>query len=192
MTTETITFREYDPNWPERFETESAKLKGALGDECVGVHHVGSTAVPGLAAKPIIDMAVEIREYPPSVAIVSMMDSLGYESMGECSVPGRRWFRKGRPRAFHVHMVPAGGEVVSCQLAFRDYLRKHPSGRREYESLKRRVAGEKHLEIDSSEYAAAKAPFIEKALRQQADAANSGLAGAPSESQIHTVILKSE
>ncbi len=166
--TEAIRLSAYDRDWPHRFRAEADNLMVALGESCVRIHHVGSTAVPGLAAKPIIDIALECAVFPPTSAIIKAMEASGYEHMGECGVPNRHWFRKGTPRAFHVHVVPENGDVALRQIAFRDFLRKHPDARRQYEVLKRKAA--RSRDIDSAEYALARGLFIEKSLCQQTHA----------------------
>ncbi len=161
---EMIVRTDYNKDWPRRFQIEAERLKTALGSICIRIHHVGSTAVPGLAAKPIIDIALESTIYPPTESMNQVMKGLEYENMGEGSVAGRYWFRKGTPRAFHVHWVSEGGEVAVRQVALRDFLKNHPNARLEYERIKRDAAIGR--DVDSADYALAKSPFITKALSQ--------------------------
>jgi GrpB-like predicted nucleotidyltransferase (UPF0157 family) len=155
---------EYDPEWPARFEREAALVRTALGTCCAGIEHVGSTAVPGLAAKPIIDMAVECSIYPPEAGLIAALAGLGYRHRGEFGVVGRHFFSKGRPRTFHLHLLPVGGEVGQRQIAFRDFLRNHPEAAREYASVKRQAAEGRVLE--SADYVQAKGPFVAAILSQ--------------------------
>jgi NAD-dependent protein deacetylase/lipoamidase len=134
---------DYDPEWPERFAEESERIRAALGDNCVEIHHIGSTAVPGLAAKPVIDISVGLRDLDLSDDKVASMMDLGYEFLGDFGLPGRLFFRKGGARStHHVHAVVLGGENWSRHLAFRDYLRSHPDEARLYGEQKRRLAAD--------------------------------------------------
>jgi GrpB-like predicted nucleotidyltransferase (UPF0157 family) len=157
---EPVVLRRYDPNWADRFSSEKEAIADLLGEEAAAIHHVGSTSVPGLSAKPIIDIALEIRSYPPSAALIEALALIGYQHMGESGVPGRHWFRKGRPRSFHIHAAPQGGKVAAAQIRLRDYLRAHPAAAMEYEEIKKMNAVGNT--IDSPDYAAAKGSFIAK------------------------------
>lgn len=164
---EAVVLQEYDPLWPKLFCQEEEAIQSALGSEVLSVHHVGSTAVPGMAAKPIIDIAVEIEHYPPTASVIEGLESIGYEHMGESGIEGRHWFRKGTPRSHHVHAVPRNGRVARAQVALRDFLRGNPAEAKEYESIKRRNASGNT--IDSAEYASAKSPFIDRILSMSED-----------------------
>jgi len=153
---------DYDPAWPQCYEQEAAVVLQALGDYCRGIHHVGSTSVPGLSAKPVIDMAVECGDYPPTPAMIAALAAVEYEHRGEFGVVGRHFFSKGVPRRFHLHLVPEHGEVAQRQLAFRDYLRTHPEAAQEYLAIKLLAAPGQA--IGSNEYVLAKAPFVEAVL----------------------------
>ena len=133
---------DYDPRWPLLFEEESRRVADALGDAVAEVEHIGSTAVPGLAAKPIVDMLVGLRtrELPP--AAIEAMDELGYEFLGENGIPGRLFFRKGRPRSHHVHAVLVGSDLWERHLAFRDYLRAHAGEAEAYAQFKLKLVGD--------------------------------------------------
>jgi GrpB-like predicted nucleotidyltransferase (UPF0157 family) len=105
------------------------------------VHHIGSTAVPGLAAKPIIDIVLEVSDLAALDAHNSQMEEIGYKPRGEFGIPGRRYFQKGGDnRTHHLHAFLRGDPNVVRHIAFRDYLRRHPEVAREYGDLKRRVA----------------------------------------------------
>lgn len=152
----------YDPAWPQRYEREAAVVRQALGLFCVGIHHVGSTSVPGLSAKPIIDMAVECTHYPPTPPMIDALRAVEYEHRGEFGVVGRHFFCKGDPRRFHLHLVPEQGEVARRQRAFRDYLRSHPDAAAEYEAIKLQAAPGQV--IGSTQYVLAKSPFVARVL----------------------------
>jgi len=106
----------YDSRWPAAYETERLRLTAALGPSGVAIHHVGSTAILGMPAKPVLDIVVECAEYPPTDTFCAAMAQLGYSHMGESHVSGRHWFRKGAPRTHHVHAVPVGGDVMRRQF----------------------------------------------------------------------------
>ncbi|MEL6143497.1 MAG: GrpB family protein, partial [Bacteroidota bacterium] len=103
----------YNPNWPNEFDKEAAKLVLTLGDIVQNLHHIGSTAVPGLMAKPIIDMMPEVSSLELLDAKSEQMESLGYEVMGELGIPGRRYFRKGGDNRTHqIHAFLSGDPNV--------------------------------------------------------------------------------
>ena len=161
---------EYDPSWPARYERERAGIVEALGDVMEGVvavEHVGSTAVPGLAAKPIIDIIVGVRELPVGEGCIQPLESLGYEYRGllETGIPGRYYFRKGNPRSHHLHMVQHGTEFWQRHLLFRDLLRERPAVAQEYASLKKELALQ--YRTDRLAYTEAKTPFIDAALARE-------------------------
>ena len=155
----------YDPDWPSRFERERQALDRAIGDKASGgIHHVGSTAVPGLAAKPIIDILVGVQGLPGSRSCFGRLRELGY-----LYAPYRpdqmHWFCKPEPnrRTHHLHLVPTESTRFRDELAFRDYLRSDAGGAAAYEVLKRRLAIEFHN--DREGYTAAKGEFIRAAPR---------------------------
>ncbi len=159
---------EYDPSWPERYERERASIVEALGDVMEGVvhiEHVGSTAVPSLAAKPIIDIMIGVRELPVGEGCIQPLESLGYEYRGEAGIPGRYYFRKGNPRSHHLHMVQHGTEFWQRHLLFRDLLRERPAVAREYAALKKELAAQ--YRTDRLAYTEAKTPFIDAALARE-------------------------
>lgn len=158
----------YCESWPTSFLREQSSLAEKLGLSPAKIHHIGSTSVPGLAAKPIIDILVEVE----SLAVVEekseILFSLGYEAKGEYGITGRRYFRKGGvTRTHHLHAYEEGSEHVFRHLAFRDYLRCHSSECKAYETLKLALA--KEGDLSKTAYSARKAPFIEaiqaKAIR---------------------------
>lgn len=137
---------EYDPSWRERFEEEAGKLSRLLQGELVAIHHIGSTSVEGLAAKPIIDLMPVVRDIERIDAYTERIESLGYRGLGEYGIPKRRYFRKGEDvRTVHVHIFEEGNPDVVRHLAFRDYLRTFPDVRDAYGALKLQLA-EQHPE----------------------------------------------
>ena len=159
---------DYDSSWPARYERERASIVAALGDVMegvAGIEHVGSTAVPGLAAKPIIDIMIGVRELPVGERCVEPLESLGYEYRGDAGIPGRYYFRKGNPRSHHLHMVQHGTEFWQRHLLFRDLLRERPAVAQEYAALKKELAVQ--YRTDRLAYTEAKTPFIDAALARE-------------------------
>jgi len=150
---------DYDPSWPECFKEESNLLRETLGDTAVAVHHIGSTAVPGLAAKPIIDILVEVTDLATLDARNPDMELIGYNPKGEFGIPGRRYFQKGGDNRTHqIHAFLAGDLNVSRHIAFRDYLRSNPGVAEEYGALKKRVA--ETCDDDIGKYCDGKDAFV--------------------------------
>jgi len=152
---------EYSEKWPFLYEEAAAQLRELLGTELVRSHHIGSTSVPGLAAKPIIDILLEVRSIDGLDAYDASMRDLGYEPKGEFGIPGRRYFPKGGDRrTHHVHAFALGDPHVKKHLAFRDYLRAHPQAVAEYASIKK-AASAAHA-TDPEGYMAFKHVFVEQ------------------------------
>jgi GrpB-like predicted nucleotidyltransferase (UPF0157 family) len=154
----------YDPRWPARFEEERAALEPAIGDWVVGgIHHVGSTSVPGLEAKPIIDVLVGVGGLEESRSCFDRLAGLGYV-YAPYRAEEMHWFCKPSPRrrTHHLHLVPADSSRFRDELTFRDYLRSDRDVAREYGALKRNLARE--FEHDREAYTAAKADFIRRAV----------------------------
>ena len=151
---------EYDPNWPGLYEKEAGFLRERFGPELiVRIEHYGSTAVPGLAAKPVIDILVEITSFEAAKAkIQPALEGLGYAYNWYSAhmVFFKGYFSEGAPR-YHLHMAP-GDHTIMDGLLFRDYLRQHPETAREYEALKYRLAEIRHF--DREAYTEAKTDFV--------------------------------
>jgi GrpB-like predicted nucleotidyltransferase (UPF0157 family) len=159
-----ITLVEYQSTWPGLFETERCLLFSAIGP----IEHIGSTAVPGLAAKPILDMMAGLRTLPLGREAIAALSALGYEHLGENGIPGRHFFRKGMPRTHHLHVVQDGSDFWRNHLLFRDYLRGHPEEADAYGRLKRAL-GER-FRADRDAYSNSKTPYIEAVLRKALNA----------------------
>jgi GrpB-like predicted nucleotidyltransferase (UPF0157 family) len=151
-----VELQEYDSAWAERFEEERGRLSGIFDGQAVGIEHIGSTAVPGLCAKPIVDVLVGLRELQLSDDQIAAMRSLGYEYLGEYGLRGRLFFRRN-PRTHHVHVVEHGSEIWERQLVFRNALRTDAEERQRYDAFKRRLAAEGH---PRKVYTELKTPFI--------------------------------
>ena len=158
----------YDPLWPFLFEEEATRLRAVLDPSLViGLEHFGSTAVPGLAAKPIIDILIAVRSIADAQeSAIEPLERLGYLYWDENPKTDRMYFVKGMPphgerRTHHVHMTETSGEMWQ-RLAFRDYLRTHPDEAANYERLKRALAVQ-HRE-DREAYTEAKKDYVEAVM----------------------------
>lgn len=157
---EAVRLMPHDPAWAPRFAAEATLIESAIGSWITGgIHHVGSTAVPELSAKPIIDIAVGVESLEaarPCIAILRDLDYLYSPYRGEVM----HWFCKPDParRTHHLHLIPTGSVRLSDEIVFRDYLIAHPDRAVEYDDLKRRLAAE-HPE-DREAYTRAKAGFV--------------------------------
>jgi GrpB-like predicted nucleotidyltransferase (UPF0157 family) len=152
----------YDPTWPGVFEEMRARLATALGPVALRIDHVGSTAVPGLAAKPVIDIQVSVPDVDDESAYKEAMESQGLEL--RWIEPGHRYFRPppDLPRLYHVHVCSTGSEWERVHLLFRDHLRTHGDSAQTYEALKGQLA--RDYRGDRIGYTDAKSPFIEDVL----------------------------
>jgi GrpB-like predicted nucleotidyltransferase (UPF0157 family) len=157
-----VTVVEYRPEWRKMFEDEKRILQTALGGVPARVEHIGSTAVAGLAAKPIIDLMVGLEDFSIADHVVPNIEALGYEYIQkyEAVMPFRRFFIKeqGGLRTHQIHMVGAGSEFWERHILFRDYLRQNPCIAEQYASLKKELAGREWEDVN--EYADAKTEFI--------------------------------
>ena len=154
----------YDPEWPAAFARERDAIAAALGDLAVRVDHNGSTAVPGLAAKPVIDIQISVRSLQPLEAYGQGLERLGYVHVPHPDDAFAPFFHRPAawPQTHHVHVVASGGFEEPRTLAFRDYLRAHPETARAYEDLKRDLAA-RHVGADPrarEAYAGAKMRFV--------------------------------
>jgi GrpB-like predicted nucleotidyltransferase (UPF0157 family) len=141
---ERVELSDHDPSWADAFEAERVRLAPVFEGSVVGIEHIGSTSVPELCAKPIVDILVGLEQLELTDEQVAAMEELGYEYLGEYGLTGRLFFRKGHPRTHNVHVVEHGGEHWERQLLFRDALRSDPEERRSYDAFKRRLAAEGH------------------------------------------------
>jgi GrpB-like predicted nucleotidyltransferase (UPF0157 family) len=155
---------DYDPNWPLVFEQLRARAWSVVSDVAVGIEHVGSTSVPGLAAKPIIDISIVVRSADDVPLAIERLAPLGYVHLGNLDVEGREAFASpdGSP-AHHLYVCPQGGLGLVNQLAVRDFLRAHPEAARAYGELKKRLAVEFPHDIES--YVYGKTDFVLDVLR---------------------------
>jgi GrpB-like predicted nucleotidyltransferase (UPF0157 family) len=165
----------YDPGWPAAFEQEALRLRTALGTLALRVDHNGSTSIPGLAAKPVIDIQVSVAALQPLAEYGERLESIGYVHVPHEDDSFCPFFHRPRrwPHSHHVHVVESGALEERRTLAFRDYLRDHVEVAREYERLKLSLTEELGTNSPKSreEYARRKTTFIEKIV---ADALKDG------------------
>lgn len=155
----------HNPNWATQFEAEANRIRAIFGDELVAIHHIGSTAIPGIRAKPIIDLLVEVSDIEKVEAFNEPMIALGYEPMGEFGIAGRRYFQKGGDaRTHHVHAYQAGHPEIARHIHFRDYVRAHPDDAQAYSQLKEQLAQQYRAEPLS--YTEAKSDFVREIDRK--------------------------
>ena len=160
----TINLAPYDSTWPLEFEAEADRITRALDGLPLRLEHIGSTSIPGLSAKPVIDILAGRPGTVPGSSYVAAFKQLGYEHKGAYGIPGRNYFRRGTPRTHHVHMFSTSSEMWEDHLLFRDYLRAHPELAREYETIKRELAVQ--FLNDKENYTDAKGPFVRSIVRR--------------------------
>ncbi len=160
----------HNPNWRQEFEREAAQITGTLGsDIAVIMHHMGSTAIPGIYAKPVLDLLLVVRSVDALDEKQSEMEALGYEARGEYGIPGRRFYRRDNSegdRTHQIHAFEAGSPQIARHLAFRDYMIARPDTAQEYSILKRRLAAEHPNDIEA--YMDGKDAFIQEIDRRTA------------------------
>lgn len=152
----------YDRTWPARFEREKAVIHEAMGAVATEVHHIGSTAVPGLAAKPIIDILVAVDPLEDRSSLQRSLAKVGYTYVPYEGDEVRLYFRKGTPRRYHVHVVIRDSTTYRKLLLFRDALMSDPGLRVDYERLKMELA--RTHRHDRQAYSDAKAEFVESVV----------------------------
>ena len=133
----------YDPGWVSEFEIEGKRISRALGEMVARLHHIGSTAILGIYAKPIIDFLLEVYDIVDLDDKSSVLEGLGYEAKGEFGIPGRRYFRKNDTSGVRTHQIHAfgvGSPEIERHLAFRDYMSVHAAEARAYSELKQSLA----------------------------------------------------
>jgi len=142
----------YDPNWPAAFEAARAEIAAALGENLIEIHHIGSTAIAGIYAKPVIDMLPIVADLAALDRDSARMESLGYEVMGEFGIAGRRYFRRDNSEGTRTHQAHAfalGSPQIERHLAFRDFMAAHPELAKQYSDLKRELAAAHPNDIEA-------------------------------------------
>ena len=156
----------HDPNWSKLFKLEADKIAVILGQEVIAIHHIGSTAIPNISAKPLIDILVEVHDIEKIDEFNEEMTKLSYQPQGEFGIPGRRFFIKGddSTRTHHVHMFQTGDSEIERHLSFRDYMMAHPEEAQAYSRLKEELARRFPEDIES--YMEGKEGFIKEIDRK--------------------------
>lgn len=157
-----ITVLDYDPEWPLKYNKERDHIIEILKDNCISIYHIGSTSVPGLAAKPVIDIMAVVRSLERTDLAAEKFSNLGYEYLGEFGIAGRRYLRKGGDERTHqLHIFQADDwKNIQRHLAFRDYMRIHKKERDAYATLKKDLAQKFPYDIDG--YCDGKENFVRK------------------------------
>lgn len=166
MADEPVVIVPYDSQWPEKFEEEKKLIQETIGKYITGeINHVGSTAIPGLSAKPIIDIMVGVESLEASKPAIALLEKINY-----CYYPYKaqfmHWFCKPSPehRTHHLHLIPTASPEYKAKIAFRDYLRANPQVRQAYEDLKTKKA--EQFRNDREAYTQAKTDFVKRSVRE--------------------------
>jgi GrpB-like predicted nucleotidyltransferase (UPF0157 family) len=160
---------DYDPRWPRFFDEEKTNILRVIGPMVLAIEHIGSTAVPGLAAKPIIDMLVRVRHLSDATWCIQPLKTLGYEYVPQ-PIADRRYFRKGNVQGteqgstHHLHMVEAGSDAWEHPVLFRDYLRDHLEEARRYAELKKELVA--RFSSDRENYTNAKTDYVQEIVNR--------------------------
>jgi GrpB-like predicted nucleotidyltransferase (UPF0157 family) len=155
----------YSEAWPALYAAEVERLDPFLSSAGVSIlfEHTGSTAVPGLGAKPIIDILAGVADETERASAIAAFQAAGYVHRGEQEIPGRDFFRRGDPRQYHLHLTRVGSSFWHDQRTFRDWLRTHPDAASDYMTLKQRLALQ--FPTDREAYILGKTSFVEETLR---------------------------
>ena len=163
-----VVIQDYDPLWPYLFERLRSRIATVLADMADAIEHVGSTSVPGLAAKPIIDMDVLLKSSSDLPLAIARLASIGYEHRGDLGVTGREAFRApAREYAHHLYVCPPGSIAYLEHIRVRDHLRSNQNDAEAYADLKRNLAGK--FRNDREAYNEAKNEFVQGILRRAAE-----------------------
>ena len=167
LTEDSVRVADYHPAWPCLFEQEKARIVAALAGETLRIEHIGSTAVSGLAAKPILDIAIAVDDLDTAAPrVIAALEALGYTFRGEYGLAGRLYFVRGNPRrTHHLHVVTTGSEHWERWLYFRDCLRADPKMARRYRTLKQALA--EQFAGNRPAYTEGKTEFIESVLGEE-------------------------
>jgi GrpB-like predicted nucleotidyltransferase (UPF0157 family) len=162
-----VRLTDYRKEWRSMFEEEAAFLMTVFGDEVVSFEHFGSTAVPGMKAKPVIDMMCIVKDISSIDSYNEQMEAHGYDAAGDWGIEGRRLFRKGgENRTHHIHVYQSGNPQIERHLVFRDYLRAHPDEAARYSRFKEELADRYE---STKEYSPAKKAFVSEMEKKALD-----------------------
>ena len=162
-----IHLTKYDPSWPVEFEVEAEILRGLLGEEALAIHHIGSTAVPGLDAKPVVDLMVEVKDLETVQSMKDEFKNAGYEVRGESGIPGRHFITRNSygERTHDIHIFQTGHNEIEQMILFRDRMREKSAEAEAYSELKNELANQ-HRQ-DPIRYTQEKTDFIMRAIKAQ-------------------------
>ena len=162
-----IIVQPYDEMWKQDFISISNEIRDALGELALRIEHVGSTSVPGLSAKPVIDIDVVIRDHSVLDEVISRLAKIGYQHEGNLGIAGREAFGyegKEHLKEHHLYVCPEDSPELKRHIAFRDYLQSHPDAVQEYSRIKEEAASFYPYDID--QYIGHKSPVIEKIYKE--------------------------
>jgi GrpB-like predicted nucleotidyltransferase (UPF0157 family) len=154
---------EYDARWPALFAAERQRILGRCGTLPLRLEHIGGTSIPGMCAKPVLDIAAGRPRDRAIPDYIAALEQAGYEHRGERGVPGRQFFLRGQPRAYHLHLVEEDGGLWRDYVTFRDHLRAHEEAARQFATLKRALAA--RFPRDREAYMSAKSSHVQAILR---------------------------
>ncbi len=157
----TIEVVTYDENWMSLYSEEAEKLRDLLKEELIDIHHIGSTSIIGMKAKPVIDILSVVKDINQIDLYNDQMIAIGFLPKGENGIPGRRYFQKGGDlRTHHLHLFQQGNQHIERHLAFRDYLRAHPDMMLAYGNLKEELARKYRYDVQA--YIEGKHDFVQQ------------------------------
>lgn len=161
-----VELENYNENWKKKFEDEKQVLKQIFKDDAIQIEHVGSTSIPGLKAKPIIDIALAVKELDITLKYIEKMEEEGYSFRGNAGVEGRYFFAKGpeENRTHYVHVEPINSPNWESHLLYKRYLLENPEAVLEYEKLKEELA--ELYPHDRKKYTSGKNDFIQEILKK--------------------------
>jgi GrpB-like predicted nucleotidyltransferase (UPF0157 family) len=150
----------HNPDWSHQADEEAQRILADLTFPIIGIYHIGSTSVPGIKAKPILDLVMEVENLEDVIQAVPEFEAIGYQNRGEFGIPGRQFFTMDTDgdRTHHLHVFQKGHPDIERHIVFRDFLRANPEAAREYEKLKEKLA--KRFPKQSGDYTEAKSDFI--------------------------------
>jgi len=150
----------HNPEWTQLADEEVQRILEGLSFPIIGIYHIGSTSIPGIKAKPILDFVMEVEDLDAVINDIDEFRNLGYESKGEYGIPGRQFFTRDTDgeRSHHLHVFQTGHPDIERHTVFRDFLRANPQAAKEYEKLKEKLA--ERFPKQSGSYTEAKSDFI--------------------------------
>jgi len=163
---DTVKLVTHQTAWHEQFLEEQKRLREALGDAVLDIQHIGSTAIPGISAKPLLDLGIAVQNFEEAFVCVQPLEKLGYIYRGENGIPRRHYFVKGssEKRMHHLHVLEQSSPEWRKHLLFRDYLCAHPEALTQYQALKTRLA--EQFPKDREAYTEGKHAFIQDILNR--------------------------